>query len=122
MYLTIGMVINANQEDKYFHKHPCAMARDVLILKWAMTGFLLTISYKSVLLANIINIEYEKGYNTVEDVLGSNKPVWIDGTSGIATLLKTDPRGKVQRLAKKARYFETEITEKGIAPRWISEG
>ena len=122
MYLTIGMVIDANQEDDYFHKQPCARARDVLILKWVMTGFLLTISYKSVLLANIINIEYEKGYNTVEDVLGSNKPVWIDGTSGIATLLKTDPRGKVQRLAKKAGYFETEITEKGIAPRWISEG
>ena len=122
MYLTVGNVIDANQEDEYFHKQPCAIARDVLLLKWAMTGFLLTISYKSVLLANIINIEYEKGYNTIEDVLGSNKPVWIDGTSGIATLLKTDPRGKVQRLAKKARYFETEITEKGIAPRWISEG
>ena len=122
MYLTIGMVINANPEDKYFHKHPCAMARDVLILKWAMTGFLLTISYKSVLLANIINIEYEKGYNTVEDVLGSNKPLWIDGTSGMGNLLKTDPREKVQKLANKAKSWETEINEKGIVPLWITEG
>ena len=122
MYLTVGNVIDANQEDEYFHKQPCAIARDVLLLKWAMTGFLLTISYKSVLLANIINIEYEKGYNTVEDVLGSNKPLWIDGTSGIGNLLKTDPREKVQKLANKAKSWETEINEKGIAPLWITEG
>ena len=122
MYLTVGNVIDANQEDEYFHKQPCAIARDVLLLKWAMTGFLLTISYKSVLLANIINIEYEKGYNTVEDVLGSNKPLWIDGTSGIGNLLKTDPRGKVQKLANNAKSWETEINEKGIAPLWITEG
>ena len=122
MYLTVGNVIDANQEDEYFHKQPCAIAREMLILKWAMIGFLFTISYKSVLLSNMINIEYEKALDTVEDVLRSDKPLFVDGTSGIGMLLKSDLREKMKELAKKARYYETEVTEKGNSAVWIQEG
>ena len=122
MQLTIGSVIEESQKHDYFHKQPCAKARELLILKWAMIGFLFTISYKSVLLSNMINIEYEKALDTVEDVLRSDKPLFIDGTSGIGMLLKSDQRGKMKELAKKARYYETEVTEKGNSAVWIQEG
>ena len=122
MHITIGSVIEESQKHDYFHKQPCAIAREMLILKWAMIGFLFTISYKSVLLSTMINIEYEKALDTVEDVLRSDKPLFIDGTSGIVNLLKSDPRGKMKELAKKASSYETEVTEKGNGPVWIQEG
>ena len=122
MHITIGSVIEESQKHDYFHKQPCAKARELLILKWAMIGFFFTISYKSVLLSNMINIEYEKPLDTVEDILRSDKPLFIESTSGIVNLLKSDPREKIKELAKKARSYETEVTEKGNGPVWIQEG
>ena len=122
MQLTIGSTIEESQKVDYFHKQPCAIARDMLILEWAMIGFLFTISYKSVLLSTMINIEYEKALDAVEDVLRSDKPLFVDGTSGIGMLLKSDLREKMKELAKKARYYETEVTEKGNSAVWIQEG
>ena len=122
MHITIGSVIEESQKHDYFHKQPCAIAREMLILKWAMIGFLFTIGYKSVLLSTMINIEYEKPLDTVEDILRSDKPLFIESTSGIVNLLKSDPREKIKELAKKARSYETEVTEKGNGPVWIQEG
>ena len=122
MHITIGSVIEESQKHDYFHKQPCAIAREMLILKWAMIGFLFTISYKSVLLSTMINIEYEKPLDTVEDILRSDKPLFIESTSGIVNLLKSDPRGKMKELAKKASSYETEVTEKGNGPVWLQEG
>ena len=122
MHITIGSVIEESQKHDYFHKQPCAIAREMLILKWAMIGFLFTIGYKSVLLSTMINIEYEKPLDTVEDILRSDKPLFIESTSGIVNLLKSDPRGKMKELAKKASSYETEVTEKGNGPVWIQEG
>ena len=122
VHITIGSVLEESQKDDYFHKKPCAKAREMLVLKWAMIGFFFTISYKSVLLSNMINIEYEKPLDTVEDVLRSDKQLFIDSTSGIGDLLKSDPREKIKELFKKAKSYETEVTEKGNGPVWIQEG
>ena len=122
MQITIGSVIEESQKHDYFHKQPCAIAREMLILKWAMIGFLFTIGYKSVLLSTMINIEYEKPLDTVEDILRSDKPLFIESTSGIVNLLKSDPREKIKELAKKGRSYETEVTEKGYGPVWLKEG
>ena len=120
VHITIGSVLEESQKDDYFHKKPCAKAREMLVLKWAMIGFFFTISYKSVLLSNMINIEYEKPLDTVEDILRSDKPVFIE--SGMIDLLKSDPREKIKELFKKAKSYETEVTEKGNGPVWIQEG
>ena len=123
VHTIIGSVIEESQKHDYFHKQPCAIAREMLILKWAMIGFLFTISYKSVLLSTMINIEYEKPLDTVEDILRSDKPVFIE--SGMIDLLKSDPREKIKELFKKAKSYETEVTEKGNGPDgpvWIQEG
>ena len=89
------------------------------MLKWVMAGFILTLSYKAVLLYNIMHIEYEKPLDTVDDILSSSKPVMIDGTSAGISLLKTDPRQKFQEIAKKIRTFEAE---KGWPPAWVPLG
>ena len=88
-------------------------------MKWAVAGFLLTMSYKAVLLSNIMHIEYEKGLDTVDDVLISSKPVMVDGTTGIINLVKTDPRQKFQEINKKVKTF---TPKKGLPPMWVIEG
>ena len=105
--------------DRYFRKQPCAMARELLVLKWTMLGFLLTICYKDILLSTLIHIEYEKGLDSIGDVIRSNKPVVYDGYSGIANLLKSDPREQVKEIAKRQKPY---VSEKGRAPLWVSEG
>ena len=122
MCLTIGAVIEESQSTNYFQKQPCAKAREMLILKWAIVGFLLTNSYKSVLLSNLINIEYEEALDTVEDILRSDKPLFMDTTSAVGNLLKSDPREKIKDLSKKANGFNTGVSHNGNAPLWIQKG
>ena len=95
------------------------MARELLVLKWTMLGFLLTICYKDILLSTLIHIEYEKGLDSIGDVIRSNKPVVYDGYSGIANLLKSDPREQVKEIAKRQKPY---VSKKGRTPSWVSEG
>ena len=119
IFITIGLIIEEDILDKYFRKQPCAKARELLVLKWSMMGFLLTMCYKQILLSTLIHIEYEKGLDSIEDVIMSNKPVTYDGTSGIASLLKNDPRDHVKEIIRRQKPY---VSEKGIAPLWVSEG
>ena len=63
-----------------------------------MVGFILTVSYKSVLLSNIVNIGYEKTIDSVDDMLNSKKVLCAPGEAILPTLIRGDPRPKVKRL------------------------
>ena len=89
------------------------------MLKWAMIGFLLTTGYKEILLSKLINIEYEEGTDSVEDVLISNKPVVLDGASGMTNLVKSDPRDQVKEIGKRLKPYKAE---KGAPPIWVING
>ena len=89
------------------------------MLKWAVIGFLLTISYKSVLLSKLIHIDYEKGLDSVDDVLRSNKPVVLDSESAIAHLVKSDPREKMKAMSQRIKPYQAE---KGAPPMWVIKG
>ena len=104
---------------RYFQKQPCAKARELLVLKWTMLGFLLTICYKDILLSTLIHIEYEKGLDSIEDVIMSNKPVVYDGDSGIASLLNSDPREQMKEIGRRQKPY---VSEKGRVPLRVSEG
>ena len=119
IFITVGLIIEEDILDRYFRKQPCAMARELLVLKWTMLGFLLTICYKDILLSTLIHIEYEKGVDSIEDVIVSNKPVVFDGYSGIASLLKSDPREQVKKIMRRKKPY---VSEKGLAPLWVPEG
>ena len=75
-------------------------SRFVLILGWMMISFLLTISYKSVLLSNLISPSYESTIETVEDLLKTEKQILMLGNTRTSIRLKTDPRAKVRELKK----------------------
>ena len=93
-------------------KKPCSRAKDFLIFKWIFVGFLLALMYRSVLststhgsnhhyskncdrsvlLATLVSVEYEKQINTVEDLLETEKPVMTAGKTIVSRLLMSDPR------------------------------
>ena len=74
--------------------------------------------YKSVLRSNMIHIKYEKGIDSVEDVLKTDKKVLYASTSPARKLLATDPRENMREL-----YKRTGTYEKGIkTPLWVSDG
>ena len=116
--ICVGSIIEA-QTKQYFQKQQCAKAREFLVLKWAMIGFLLTTGYKEILLSKLINIEYEKGLDSVEDVIESKKSVVYDGASAMHNLLKSDPRERVKELRKRATPYEAV---KGNPPAWVVQG
>ena len=115
----MGLLIDEAPLNKYFQKQPCAKARELVVLKWAMMGFLLTTSYKGILLSKLINIEYEKSLDSVDDVLRSNKPVVLDSESAIAHLVKSDPREKMKAMSQRIKPYQAE---KGAPPMWVIKG
>ena len=84
-------------------------------MKWMVVGFFFSISYKSVLRAMMINIEYEKTIDTIDDMLQSEMPLMIPSDTLLPYLMETDPRKKVKALSEKVELFlfgtgtETEI-------------
>ena len=92
--MSIGAIIEENQEDHYISKKSGARARAVLLLIWIVFGFLLTISYKSVLRSNMIHIHYESAIDSVEDLLKTDKRFFISRGSSMTKLLASDKRGK----------------------------
>ena len=119
MVFSIGCIIEEAQSNEYFQKQPCAKAREFVVLKWAIIGFLLTISYKSVLLSQLINIEYEESLDSVDDVLRSNKLVPLDEGSAHLNLIKSDPREKVKEIINRIKPYKPE---KGATPMWVIKG
>ena len=105
--------------DQYVYKTPCAKARKIIVWLWILLGFLLTISYKSVLLANMTSVEYEKGIDSIEDMLYSTKPLMV--IRSMKALFATDPRSQVNELSKKIHYFDFDASGSRI-PRQILHG
>ena len=65
-------------------------------------GFFLTLSYKSVLRAMMMNVSYEKTIDTTDDMLASERTLMLAGDSVLPLFLESDPRAKATELAKGA--------------------
>ena len=117
--MCIGAAIEENQEDHYISKKSCAKAREVLVLIWIISGFLLSISYKSVLRSNMIHIQYEKPIDSVEDLIQTNLQVFVDGSTTKANLMTGDTRKRIIEMNKRVKYYGLED---GTWPSWVTKG
>ena len=108
-----------NQDaNSYVSERNCSKARLFLVLKWTMVGFLLTISYKSVLRAMLMKVEYEKTIDTLDDMIESGMKLMVPVYTLLPHLLKSDPRQKVQEMGKIVQVFK----HGNKVPEWIDEG
>ena len=101
----IGALIDEAQEDSYIARRSCSKARKLLVMKWMVVGFFFSISYKSVLRAMMIKVEYEKTIDTIDDMLQSEMPLMIASDTQLPRLLETDPRKKIKELSEKVEWY-----------------
>ena len=86
-------------------------------MKWMVVGFFFSLSYKSVLRAMMIKVEYEKTMDTIDDMLQSEIPIMMENV--FSPLLETDPRKKVKALSDKIEWYDYVA---GTAHDWINKG
>ena len=106
------------QKDNYVTKTTDSRARLMIVCTWMLVGFLLTTSYKSVLRAKMMTIEYDQTIDTIDDMLTSELPAVMAVDTSMKFRLKTDPREKVQELAKKVEGYKLGKSE----PEWVAKG
>ena len=68
-------------------------------------GFLLTISYKSVLRAMMMRIYYDEAIDTLDDMLASGQTLLVPRDSIMGVLVPSDPRSKVKMLTERIEYY-----------------
>ena len=91
----------------------------VLVLIWIVAGFLLSISYKSVLRSHMIHIQYENPIDSVEDLLKTNLQVFVGATGAMTKLMAGDQRQKIIEIKKRVKHWTVEY---GVRPPWVSKG
>ena len=103
--------------NNYISERKCSKARALIVFKWTLVGFLLTTSYKSILLSNMMKMEYENTIETTDDVLQSDRTFLLAGFQ--KALLMNDKRKGVKPLKSlKLEYYDVFPT----IPEWTNEG
>ena len=117
----IGVIIDEAQghqhKDNFITKATHSKARFIIVFTWVVVGFLMTSSFKSVLRAKMMTIEYEPTIDTVDDAIKSELPAAMAVDTSMKFRLKTDPRQKMQELAKQVKGYK--LAEN---PKWVMEG
>ena len=109
-------------EDKYMQKASSAKARQILVLGWILVSGILTISYKSVLLATLLAGEYEKPINTIAEAISSGRPIVFPNNTILRQRMIMDPRPSVKELGYRLIPFPwIERVPQNIFDRWANQ-
>ena len=93
-------------------------ARAVLLIFWLFMAYTLTLSYKEVLVANLINVGYEDTIDNFGDVIHSGKSICLPENTLVPHLLFNDPRANVKQLLDKVLYYNYT----GVHQEWVRKG
>lgn len=96
-----------------------AKAKLFLILEWMFVAMVLSLSYKSILLATIVSPEYEKPIDTINDMIETDKPLFALSGGTLAKLLRQDPKVDVRTMARKVTLYD--VNKNGTHPQWVLE-
>ena len=101
--ITVAVMLVEPIEHRHLLRKSSSKAKDILLLKWILLGTLLALMYRSVLLATLVSVEYEKQIDTVEDLHDTKRPILMGGNTIMTRLLRTDPRATVKELRHKVQ-------------------
>ena len=116
--MSFGPIIEEVQTYKYMNDTKCAKARQLLLVTWLFVAFTLTISYKEVLIANLVNVGYEQTIDNFDDLVKSGMPMVVPANTLIPHLLLSDPRESTKAILDKIVNFNYNFT----FPSWIRKG
>ena len=73
-------------------------SRRLLILQWLTWATILSLAYKSTLLSTLITIRYTDTIDTIDQMVESGLPFYIQSSSVLNWIAVTDPRDSIKRL------------------------
>ena len=120
--MSIGPIIDESLDQKFVNITACAKARQVLLVKWLVLGFCLTLCYKSVLLSNMVDIGFEKTIDTVEDALDSGKLFVVPENTDVPSKIHESNRTNVRKLANQMKLFNMSFGSRKQFPQWAYDG
>ena len=106
------------QEYNYMNNRNCAKARQLLLIIWVFVAFNLTLSFKEVLVANLVNMGYEDPINNFGDVVTSGRKLIVAKSTSIPSLIFNDQREIVKSFVSNPKniiYFNFT----GKSPLWV---
>ena len=105
-------------EPEYMHNRNCSKARQLLLIIWLFAAFSLTLSYKEVLIANLVNVGYEETIDDLDDLVRSNIPLALPINTLLPKLVSYDPRESARKLSKNIVHYKFTIP----LPKWVQDG
>ena len=115
--IVFGFVLDKGMQLNQNERNQLAKAKLIMIAEWMLLAFLLSLSYRSVLLSTIVSPGYEKPIDTIQDMLEGDRSIFVLNGTTLAKLLRQDPKEDVRRLSRKVTYYE--VNENGTHPQWI---
>ena len=115
--IVFGFVLDKGMQLNQNERNQLAKAKLIMIAEWMLLGFLLSLSYRSVLLSTIVSPGYEKPIDTIQDMLEGDRTIFVLNGTTLAKLLRQDPKEDVRRLSRKVTYYK--VNENGTHPQWI---
>ena len=94
----------------------------MIILIWILCGYLLTLSYESVLRAMLMKTYYEKKIDSIDDMLADDREFVIYGESAIRQMMASDPRPKVRDLSRRTTGYGADTSQEKHGYEWIYRG
>ena len=125
---SLGAVIDEAQEifvKKRTHniiENSGSKAKILIILIWILCGYLLTLSYESVLRAMLMKTYYEKKIDSIDDMLADDREFVIYGESAIRQMMASDPRPKVRDLSRRTTGYGADTSQEKHGYEWIYRG
>ena len=105
--------------NNYIFKGDSSKARSLLVSMWMLLGFLLTLSYKSALRAQLMKIDYEETIDNIDDMIESKMKLVTACDTLIPVLFRDDPRPEVRiKLRKMIECYDFGTGR----PEWVDNG
>ena len=84
----------------------------MIILIWIICGYVLTLSYESVLRAMLMKTYYEKKIDSIDDVLATEREVFRLSGGPFDDIMASDPRPKVRDLARRTTTYSPDFSQR----------
>ena len=105
-------------EPEYMHNGKHSRAQQLLLIIWLFAAFSLTLSYKEVLISNLVNVGYEDTIDDLDDLVRSGISLALPTNSYWRNWLKYDSRESARIL------FNNNVPYKFTVPlpKWVQDG
>ena len=105
-------------EPAYMHNRKFSKAQRLLLIIWLFAAFSLTLNYKEVLIANLVNVGYDYTIDDLDDLVRSGMPLALQENTLLPKLISYDPRESAKKLLDNIVPYNLSVP----LPNWLRDG